>query len=242
MDTSGPRTRSRARTGVNSVEISKQLPISKPAPVDANPTPIATKDAAPSVGELTRHESLIPAYKYEDKIEDVSLETLMGTPFTCEVKKRRQTTEDQDVVKESSVEEEAEEEASLEAPATKSPVAPPANVDQPATTENVEEEEVFEEAEEEEEYDEEEYYEEEYYDESLEGELASAFEGMGLGEDATLLSGPLRGLPASSGSHIRFDDDDKASSSPRQRIFLRGYPEPTGKHTTFDHDDGDKEN
>lgn len=32
----------------------------------------------------------------------------------------------------------------------------------------------------------------------------------------------------------RFDDDDVAEVSPRQKLFLRGLPQPQGSHIRFD--------
>lgn len=46
--------------------------------------------------------------------------------------------------------------------------------------------------------------------------------------------GPLRGIPRPVGAHLRFEEDGSVQQSPRQRVFLRGMPEPVGKHTHFD--------
>lgn len=210
METPGPRTRSRARAEAT-------LTVDQSSKTVADETLLAEG--------LSRESSLIPAYHYEDTIKDISLECMMGTPYPVELLKSK-TMKVEPTPQETpkspatapAVDEKIEELATPEG-------------DTEAATPFVDDQEISS--------DDHEVEEEEFASPGF--ELASALDSLTLGayeegeeeEDASLLEGPLRGMPAPLGAHIRFEDDGTENPSPRQKIFLRGVPEPLGKHTKF---------
>ena len=219
METPGPRTRSRARA--------------EPL-VTVQPGTKAVGDALPA-GGLSRQSSLIPAYHYEDTIEDISLECMMGTPFDVDHLKShaKQAIKPVLIAPKSAQPWSAPpaDEATVEealptptpdtepaSPTVKQPVDNVAELPSVDSDPNADEEEV------------------EHGSPGF--VLASALDSLTLGpdnEDKNLcLDGPLRGMPAPIGGHIRFDDDGTENASPRQKVFLRGVPEPLGKHTKFE--------
>lgn len=236
MTTPGPRTRSQARA-----EAAGQLSVKRFAGGDAG-TPAAADG-------LHRHGSLIPAYRFQDRVEDLSLEKMLGTPYTVEVTQRTKmaTLEPTTAIEQessfTSIDLSAEE-AVTEAPAPEeAPTAPADDTAATAAIKALQITEVPETAEGEEEgfklasaldalelsaYD-----SDSGYDEDEEEEEEEAAE-----EEEIEVGGPLRGVPAPQGTHIRFDDEEtEEESEVNGPVVLKGVPPPEGRHVRFDDDE-----
>jgi len=152
-----------------------------------------------------RSTSLIPAYNInKGSIEDLQLESLLGTPYTCEIKEATKTKKTS-VLKRSKSSELRNVHANSILQAEVDDTQPPAAGSPSSSVEQ----EVDCQAK----------------------ELIGALDALSITES---LHGPLRGLPKPLGVHLRFDDDGNSVASPHLRVFLRGLPEPTGRHSRFD--------
>jgi hypothetical protein len=172
---------------------------------------------------LYRQTSLIPAYRYDDTINDLELENLLGTPYTCEiaVAKKKLAKKNRNKVKPVAKEVEQlqkEEEEEVFFTPLSTAAAPPL----PTAAEKYNALSVEEDVE---------------INEirvcmksmSLDKSSLSTYTTIATSNEVNNCKEDSSGLfLGNAGSHIRF--------SPRNKMYLRGVPQPTGTHTTFDNE------
>lgn len=260
------RTRSQLRA-VTSDGVTNDIPTAQSVKVAAKPAPVVEsttlsdiknniKETTPGLDAgLARSSSLIPAYAINaGAVEDLQLESLLGTPYTCEVKASSkaslQPSSDLPVVDlaKEKMPEMVVTNPSAMAQAASGDVAPekenePLSIrkvkkaikaifasKQAAKSANASSNAPSQVS--------------ICKDTALAAptdqsdnaaELLDALSSLVIDGETSVgeSEGPLRGLPRPVGAHLRFEEDGTIQESPRQRVFLRGMPEPVGKHTHF---------
>lgn len=200
--------------------------VQKPPQTTEHITDIVPKTAAEITPDhaVSRQLSVIPAYHYNDTTDQLDLDYLLGTPYTCELveakkKEKKKSYKNNKAAKKN----EKKQENSLQTLASPPPpaAAPPADLEdnpQQGLISALE------------------------HDES--NDLIASMATLSLNKPAPLaITTNTMSTPSSKenihleknnhkdilkNSHIRFDD------SPENRVYLRGLPVPTGKHTTFE--------
>ena len=236
MATPGPVTRSRTRA-----EAASELTF----PTTTN---VAKTSKINDETKLTKQTSLIPAYHFDDSIEDLSLERMLGTPFptTCQPDLDH-ADQEQQTFPASPEQLIFHCEVSSTAP---TPFVTPATVYQRKqqqrrrrghTTTNKKNENKDKEGGEEDHHDDDNNDDHDDNDStksspSFEHELISALHSLAL-QTADHPDHPaptnhltLRGLPSPKGQHIRFKEVEEQT----QPLALRGLPSPKGNHIFFD--------
>ena len=174
--------------------------VKETAPIETDATPVQAQAAG-----LSRSTSLIPAYPCNQaSLEEISLEAMIGTPYTCEVKTKPVT------LNETPTEPEVEAAVNAATAVAAAGTTEAACVDVQACDALAASGDPAEDA----------------------FDLTTALDALTIGAAAPV--GLLRGLPPPASQHLRFADDGSVQERSKHRVFLRGLPEPLGVCTKFD--------
>lgn len=216
----GTYTRGMSKSRLSSYAESNSSPTATQNMAQESPITKISEKQSRDITPVNRQTSLIPAYRYDDTIDDLELENLLGTPYTCEMAqaKKRMAKKKRNKINRAAkkvLQLQEEEEGDFFTPTSTaaSPPLPTAAEKQNALS--VEKD-----------------------DDS--SEITASMEAMSLGkpssptDDTNVTSNKIDNsqedssglLGGITGSHIRF--------SPRNKMYLRGVPQPTGTHTTFE--------